>query len=183
MDKNSQRKAALAARKSLSPEERTEKSRIICRRLLELDAAKGSGVIMSYMAAGTEADMEIFNEEIKKRGGRLVLPVSYPGGIMEARAGGMMTKGRYVIYEPDKENSESVDPEDISLVIVPCVGFDSAGRRLGHGAGYYDRFLPKCKNALKAAAVFEAQRLPEVLTESSDVRMDMAASEEKIYIF
>ena len=183
MDKNSQRKAALAARKSLSPEERAEKSRIICRRLLELDAAKGSGIIMSYMAAGTEADMAVFNEEIKKRGGRLALPLSYPGGIMEARTGGRLIKGRYGIYEPEKESSESVDPEDISLVIVPCVGFDSEGRRLGHGAGYYDRFLPKCRNALKAAAAFEAQRLPEVLTESSDVKLDMAASEYKIYIF
>ena len=183
MDKNSQRKAALAARKKLSPEERAEKSGIICRRLLELDAAGGSGVIMSYMAAGTEADMEIFNREIKKRGGRLALPLTYPGGIMEARTGGRLIKGRWGIYEPEKESSEPVDPEDISLIIVPCVGFDSAGRRLGHGAGYYDRFLPACINAVKAAAAFEAQRLPGVLTESPDVRMDMAVSEKKVYIF
>ena len=183
MDQNSQRRAALAARKSLSPEDRAEKSRIICGRLLELDAVKGSGIIMSYMAAGTEADMEIFNEEIKKRGGRLALPLSYPDGIMEARTGGRLIKGRYGIYEPDGESSEAVDPEDISLVIVPCVGFDSEGRRLGHGAGYYDRFLPKCKNALKTAAVFEAQRLTRVMTESSDIKMDMAVSEEKVYIF
>jgi len=65
-----------------------------------------------------------------------------------------------------------------TLVLVPGLGFDAAGGRLGRGKGYYDRFLAKL--GLGAAAVgicFEAQLLPEIPMDRSDVRVGYLCTE------
>ena len=66
------------------------------------------------------------------------------------------------------------------LVICPGTAFDESGSRLGMGAGYYDRFLPKCVNAVFVLAAFEAQRADEVPQEETDVPMDLIVTEETV---
>ena len=89
--------------------------------------------------------------------------------------------GKYGIAEPDPEHSSLISPEKLDAVIVPCVAFDAAHRRLGHGGGYYDRFLPLCTCAVKLAAAFELQRAAAVPIDSFDVAMDAVATELRIY--
>lgn len=52
--------------------------------------------------------------------------------------------GKYGILSPIPECSESVRADELDAVLMPCVGFDSHGGRLGHGGGYYDRYLLRC---------------------------------------
>jgi 5-formyltetrahydrofolate cyclo-ligase len=52
---------------------------------------------------------------------------------------------RWLIPEPDPASSQMVDIKDIGLIIVPLLAFDIMGRRVGYGAGYYDKFLAGCK--------------------------------------
>ena len=77
------------------------------------------------------------------------------------------------------ETASTVDPAAIDLVLCPCAGFDSDGRRLGMGAGYYDRFLPQCRNAFKLLIAFEAQHLDILCTEDHDLPMDAVITEER----
>lgn len=80
--------------------------------------------------------------------------------------------------EPD---GEQVDLNEISGFVVPGLGFDSAGYRLGRGGGYYDRTLSEVTRP-KIGVCFEVSKLSEVPFEDHDVRCDKIITEKKVYV-
>ena len=90
-------------------------------------------------------------------------------------------RGRYGILEP-KQGLPVVDGYRIDMAIIPCVTADRFGARLGHGAGYYDRFL-KGLGMYKFCLCFEEllSEDGEIPMEESDIRMDRVITEGKIY--
>ena len=74
-----------------------------------------------------------------------------------------LAPGPYGVRQPAPAFIRPVDPAVIDLVVVPGVGFDAAGRRLGHGQGYYDRFL-RClpSGTPRIGLAFRCQMLPRV---------------------
>lgn len=178
--KTLQRQRAAAARKSLTPEQRQAYSAAICERLLVLPQLRDAKTVLSYRALPEEVDLEQVHAVLRERGVRLCFPVSLPGGVMEAWEPGEWKQGRYGIWEPDRENSRPVQPEELDLVLAPCVAFDSRCDRMGHGAGYYDRYLPNCRAAAVAVA-FEVQKLPRLETDAYDRPMDAVVTEKAVY--
>ena len=178
--KAAQRKSVLAARRALSQEQRQNASAAICARLWEMPGVRKAKTVLSYRALPEEVDLEALHERLRDAGTRLCFPVSLKGGIMEAWEPGGWKQGRYGILEPDRDMSQRVEPGEIDLVLAPCVGFDAKRDRLGHGAGYYDRYLPNCP-AKTIAVAFEAQRLPRVAADAYDRPMDAVVTEERVY--
>ena len=72
-------------------------------------------------------------------------------------------------------HADPVLPAGIDLVIVPGVAFTADGRRLGHGKGYYDRFLVGT-TAHTVGACFAEQLVDELPVEPHDVRLDRVLS-------
>ena len=178
--KNIQRSQCLAARQNLSDAEREAYSHAICQTLTTLEPAIRAETIFSYMATWNEVDLKRFHEWAATRGKRVCWPVTYPHGLMEAAVpdtADAFVKGKFDILSPDPERSRIIPPEEIDVVLVPCVGFDETGHRLGHGGGYYDRYLPRCPQATKILVAFEAQRLDTVCVGESDVAMDFIVTE------
>ena len=178
--KSAQRQRAREARRALSEEERQAASAAICKRLLELSQVQTAKTVLSYRALPEEVDLSALHDRLRQRGVRLCFPVSLQGGVMEVFEPGGWKQGRYGIQEPDRDCSTKVQPEELDLVLAPCVGFDRKLDRLGHGAGYYDRYLPACRAAVIAVA-FEAQRLPRVAADSHDRAMDAIVTEKAVY--
>ena len=205
--KAAQRKKAAVARRALDASARVEKSRRVSGFMYEyLQTLKKERAeaglplvrtIFSYAAAWDEADLSEFHRKARAEGIRIAFPLCHGAGIMEAVVpGGNHTEpvgdtseqddypaeywrtGAYGIREPVPELAENVKPEDIDLVIIPCVAFDGKGGRLGHGAGYYDRYLPKLReDAVMVLTAFEEQRLPEIVMEETDVRIPVCISD------
>ena len=178
--KNQQRNQCLAERRKLSIEERTAYSHAICQTLTTLEAAIRAETIFSYMATWDEVDLGEFHEWAASCEKRICWPVTSPHGLMEAAvpdAPHAFIKGKFDILSPDPDRSRIIPPEEIDAVLVPCVGFDETGNRLGHGGGYYDRYLPRCPHAAKILVAFEAQRLDTVCAGESDVAMDFIVTE------
>lgn len=174
------RKAGIAARDRMIPLRRGFASDAVVRNILKHPAFEAAKTVMIYRAVGGEVRMQAV-ESIAGREKRLVYPRCVNKTDMAALHpldNDAWQPGAYGIPEPDPARSELVDPAEIDFVICPCTAFDDAGHRLGMGGGYYDRFLPKCKNAFIAAAAYECQRTEAIPTEPWDIPMDAVFTEK-----
>ena len=87
--------------------------------------------------------------------------------------------GSFHIEEPTGENT--VDPEEIELIVVPAVAFDRKGTRLGRGKGFYDRLLASTK-AVTIGVGYDFQLIDEVPAEPHDVPMNMVVTQTSVIL-
>lgn len=176
----------LAARRGLSAEARDRYSLRICQRLAGLPVLGDAGVIFSYQACWDEADLTAFHNWARDSGKTLAFPWTGQEGAMEALvplSENGWTLDRFGIRSPLPERSRRLAPGEIAVVLTPCVGFDGHGNRLGHGAGFYDRFFPRCPQAVRIAIGFEAQRCDCLRPEPWDAPMDFLVTEDGVWSF
>ena len=146
IEKQKIRKEIIAKLKIQEEEERIRKSRAIQEKLFNLPVFKQAKIIMFYISAGFEVDTLNMIKGAIKLGKTIAVPVfsqdnrkmtlSLVSGIDSE-----LEIGPYGIKQPKREYARPISLDAIDLVVVPGVAFDSAGRRLGRGKGYYDRFL------------------------------------------
>ena len=182
-DKQAQRTSGKAARRALSPEQRAAANAALCARLWQLDAVQNAQTILLYAAFGGEVGLAGFAAEAARRGKVLAYPVCGENCSLTAAVPGPdgWETGLYGIRTPVLERSVLLEPEQLDLVLVPCTAFDAACRRVGMGKGYYDRYLPRCRNAVALGVAFEAQRVPEAAADEQDRRLDGFVTERKVY--
>ena len=181
-EKKACRALALSRRAALSSSERQTHSSAICRALSELCELATARVVLGYAAAGSECDLDALYAALRARGVALAFPLTAADGSMEALVPeGALLPGRFGVPEPDPARSRRVSPEELDAVLVPCVGFDGSLRRLGHGMGYYDRYLARCAHAAAILVAFEAQRLCAVPTESHDRSFSVLVTEAGVF--
>lgn len=181
MSKSEQRKLIKERIEALSAHQKARYSQAICESLLKQPEVLGSHVVLSYLATDKEVDLDYFNRVLSDNG----YVVCYPRvngdklDIYLSRDDHYLLS-QYGIREPDPLSSLPIDPEVIDLVILPCLGFDEKMNRLGHGKGYYDRFLAGLK-AERIAVGFEVQKLDAVEHDENDIRMNKIISERNVY--
>lgn len=127
----------------LTGQERAESDQLLFQRFLSLPQLAECRLVLLYYGIGSEPDTAQLIEPLSLLGKELALPRCLPGGRMEARRYcGMdrLSPGSFGIPEPD-EGCPVVKRESLSLILVPGLCFDEQGFRLGHGGGYYDRYL------------------------------------------
>jgi len=185
------RKKVLELRNLLSGEEVEEYSSRIINTLISTEEYKASSFIMCYMDYRNEVAASKLVEISISMGKRAAVPlVENTDGtgkeISACEVGNItseMAKGAYGILEPKKDTARRVSPELIDLVVVPGVAFDSKRNRIGHGAGYYDRFLKKLRSdCTKVGVAFEIQLAESLPSEVHDVKMDMIITERRIIL-
>ena len=173
------RKQYIRAREEISPAEREMYSLRAAERIVSLPEFREASVVMLYRAVRGEMNLDALPERPEAAGKLFVYPRCVDREKMTAMIPTGWEPGAFGIPEP-AEGSETVPPERIGLVICPGTAFDEMGGRLGMGAGYYDRFLPKCVNAVFLMAAFSAQCAEELPLDETDVRMDLIATEDGI---
>ena len=88
-----------------------------------------------------------------------------------------MKTGAYAIPVPD--NTQLLTP---NALIMPMIGFDQQGYRLGYGGGYFDRTLAAIKpRPLAIGVAFEILRLDSIHPQPHDIAMDFVVTEAGIY--
>ena len=176
--KRRQRRLVLQRRDSLPPEQRAEGSAAICSAILSCDAYRRARSVFLFRAFRSEADLSAVAAQAERDGKTVLYPVCVDRTRMLAvKPGEAWETDAFGIQAPVLAQATVWDPADIDLILCPCAAFDGEGRRLGMGAGYYDRFLPQCAKAVSLLVAFEAQRLKQVFTEACDADMDAVVTE------
>jgi 5-formyltetrahydrofolate cyclo-ligase len=175
----------LKARAGLCEAERAEKSAAICALIESLDEYKNAGSILFYMTIGGEVDVTPLIRDALKWGKLCALPKCGPGRSLQlftvASLENDTAPDAMGILEPTGDAVCDCSPEKLDVRVVPGVAFDGSGRRLGRGAGYYDRLLAGAgKNALIIAPAYAFQVLPELPHEPHDAPVDIIVTEEGI---
>jgi 5-formyltetrahydrofolate cyclo-ligase len=99
-----------------------------------------------YLANDGEVDPSIILDICHKTGKQCFLPVIHPIKINRLHFArytkdSQLTANCFGILEPCLKHSAIVRPWSLNLILMPLVGFDRQGNRLGMGGGFYDRTL------------------------------------------
>lgn len=140
------RTTCLRQLKEQEEKERRQRSRVIWRKVFRLAAFRQARVIFCYVALPYEVQTWQMIESMLAKGKRVVVPVAQPRTkrltLSEVRDPAQeLAPGAHGVFEPRRGRLRPVSKRDLDLVLVPGVAFDRKGFRLGHGQGYFDRFL------------------------------------------
>lgn len=186
--KNMQREEARDRYKKLEREYIDLASLEIAKALFDMRWYKEARTIFCYMSTEREVQTDkIINQAISD-GKRIAIPRCLGNGIMESRIyfeNGRtypLESGTLGIREP-KIESPLLDSSEIDLAIIPCLSCDKEGNRLGHGAGYYDRFLSgEAGTKIKKVCLCFSELLADyIYTERNDIKMNRVITEENTY--
>lgn len=178
MLKDKIRKSLIEKRKNIL--DNNKKSDIIIEKLLETEEYKRAKKIMFYYSLPTEVQtIKIIRKELSKKEKTIFLPYCPKKNIMKASQIKEieLVKGSYGVYEPKNKigNKETID-----LIIVPGVGFDNSGNRIGFGKGYYDKFLSHNPNSKIIGLAFDELLVDSIPTEPHDKKVDIIITDKKI---
>lgn len=170
--KRAVRKAGLAARATLSPVERIERSLALVDFVEALGVEPGS-VIAGFWPIRDEVDPRPLMDALAKAGSSLCLPVVTGDDLVFRRLekGGPLEPAGFGSMAPGSE-AEVVHP---NVVLVPLSAFDRSCNRIGYGKGFYDRALSDLEKLSDLTAIgvaFAVQEVEEVPMEPHDRQLD-----------
>ncbi len=182
------RKRLRAARQALPERAAEERSGRIAQRLLALDAYRSARSLACFkpIAGRNEVDLARVDEAARRDGKAVYYPFMDPtedgfrtGFRLVGDLSELSQRGRG-FAEPAPDAPEAARG-DIDLVLVPALGADGRGHRLGYGAGFYDVTLPDVRPPASAAVVlFDFQLLAELPVEEHDVRCDLIVTDDRL---
>ncbi|RXR04239.1 5-formyltetrahydrofolate cyclo-ligase [Pseudoxanthomonas composti] len=174
-------------RRALPAAQRIAGAEALAARLLALPFLPDRGYVAGYWATDGEIGLHAFQLKLPP-GLVYCLPVLYGEELRFApwRPGDALVTNRFGIPEPDLAPSSALEPAQMALVVMPLVGFDEAGHRLGMGGGWYDRSFAARAHAPAppwlVGAAFEAQRVALPPPRPWDVRPDAICTESATLI-
>ena len=167
---------------------RDEASRRILARLGEQLRFQNAASVGWYIDAGSEVTTRAsLQHKLTAKVGHHAVPSCVDGDLVFhlVHSWTDLHPGQFGILAPNDsirdDPSRGVDPKRLEVVLVPGVGFDRRGNRLGQGKGFYDRFLASLSdNTLKVGLAFDCQVVDEVPCDPHDQPMDWIVTESEL---
>ena len=199
MTRNQLRQSLRCQRRALSPLQQRRAANKLCRILQRDPLFIRSKRIGFYLASDGEISPQPLIEIALKLGKQCFLPVLHPIRhnrlwFVRHQPGSRLIKNCYGIPEPDIRRQPRALPQTLDLVLLPLVGFDPQGGRLGMGGGYYDRtfaFKQKATDVTRKSVrrspyllglAHELQKQPSLELADWDIPLAGIASDQQLYL-
>jgi 5-formyltetrahydrofolate cyclo-ligase len=185
------RKQLRALRRALNPSEHRHRSLAAARAVMHLRFFSAGKRVALYLPFDGELDTAALIAAARRRGVQLFVPVISDRRHCRLRfypLTGATGSGTFGISVP-RRRLRPVAPQWLDLIVIPLVGVDGEGRRLGMGGGYYDRALAfrrrrRCwKGPHLLGLGFACQRTTAKFAEGWDVRLNSLATESGVEHF
>ncbi len=180
MDKNTLRSELRQKRDSFNKNLITMLNDLLYNRIINDKRFMSAKTIMTYVSMGSEADTHKLINYALELGKKVSVPVVVRGTktlkISYINSMDDLLFGSYEILEP--KQFVKCNKEDIDLIIVPALGFDLNGHRIGYGAGFYDRLLATT-NAVKMGIGYDFCIALNTFPQKYDISMDFILTDER----
>jgi 5-formyltetrahydrofolate cyclo-ligase len=188
-----QLRAELRARRNeLTASQQAQAAQSLMTRLLSMPLVLTSQSIALYIAMDGEIALKPLIEQLWKMGKDCYLPAIHPKQekqllFVKYLPGSRLKPNRFNIPEVDEHKAEQVPAQLLDLVLVPLVGFDASGARLGMGGGFYDSTFSfkqqKTLNKPHLLGVAHAcQQRDAIESESWDIPLDGIVTDKEIFL-
>lgn len=179
--RDARRRELTVARCAVPTRVRRQWNATITQRLQTQFAALQGLVVAGYWPFRGEFDPRFLLRHLRCGGARTALPVVAGRGMpLQFRAwwpGAPMRRAALGLPEPD--NTDVLAPQ---ALLMPPLGFDANGYRLGYGGGYFDRTLAAMPGQpLKIGVAFELSRMATIRPQWHDIAMDFIVTEAGLY--
>lgn len=203
MDRKSFRKQLRELRREIPNAYRQQASLRIAQQVAELDPWAKARTVAGFLPFDGEIDPLPLMDRALMEGRRVYVPIIVQKGqplkFAPWTRQSKLQPNRSGILEPAVAVEELVDGSELDLVLVPLVGFDAEGNRIGVGGGFYDRTFafrngsPSGQSAgdevtqrsesspALIGIAFETQRVESIQAEPWDVRLDWVVTEAAVY--
>jgi len=160
---------------NISKEEKEKRVKHLKEKLFSLEEFKKAKCVMFYVSKHYEVNTHEMIDESIIMGKKVVVPITLkeekilkPSELKNREK--ELVKSHYGIHEPHEKHIRPVSLEEVDLMVVPGLAFDKSGHRLGHGGGYYDRFLEKTPPDMTTVGLaFDFQVVQELPRYATDV--------------
>ena len=156
--------------------DKAEKSRIICKKLSDY-LSNFEGEILLYYPTPLEVDIVPLIKELARKNCTKYLPLTKKNKIAKFTNERDLILGEHNIYEPEK--SLPVKPSKLDIALVPGIAFDPKGNRLGHGVGWYDKFLSSTVITTKIGVTFDETIAVSIPIAKHDIKMDLLFTDKQ----
>ena len=181
------RKVAFANRKA--QENKDEISRSIMATFMEQPEYQSASTVMFYVDVRAEVRTRYDLPAALTSQKKIVVPWCNAEGELELFHLESMDEleiGMYKILEPKQDlrhlPHKQVSVQELDVIMVPGVGFDSNGGRTGMGKGYYDKCLQHARSDASLTAVcFDCQMFEEIPVQEHDIYMDKVITQTTVY--
>jgi 5-formyltetrahydrofolate cyclo-ligase len=175
-------------RQALSAKQQQHAARQLDRQISSAGLFKRSQHIAFYLANDGEIDPQLLLARAHRQGRCCYLPVLAPGNriyFVRYRPGDRLKINRFGIAEPT--NKRPHKSWALNLALLPLVGFDLQGGRLGMGGGFYDRSFawqlrhPQITQVRLVGLAHSCQQVDEIKQESWDIPLAAVATDEGVF--
>jgi len=189
------RKLLRAKRRALRAHDHALRSKLAASAVVRLAAFKSGARIALYLPVRGEMDTAALVAAARARGVQIFVPVVTDLRHRRLRfhpLTGKTRRGAYGIRVPEsfaRRRGEALAPRWFDLVVVPLVGVDRTGHRLGMGGGFYDRAFAYRRLRRRwmgpplVGLAFECQKVESISGDPWDLKLDALATEAGIEFF
>ena len=183
MPKRSIRQNLLLQRRSLVSDERLRLSRSAQNRLIDTDLFRQARLIALYSPIHGEVETQTLLATALHNGRQVCFPRVNDETLefVLVDGPGDLARGAFGVTEP--VGTSVVAAAELDLAVMPGVGFDRSGFRLGYGGGYYDRAFSVGRPKRLAGLAFGFQLIEELPAEDHDVRLDLVVTDSEVLAF